>query len=62
MFRNTMRGVLALLLTFVANWLADWIMDASLVRKNSRPRTVGRRRPRLAPSRWLRQGRMTSRG
>jgi hypothetical protein len=22
-----MRGVLALLLTFVANWLADWIMD-----------------------------------
>jgi hypothetical protein len=27
MFRNTMRGVLALLLTFVANWLANWIMD-----------------------------------
>lgn len=27
MFRNTMRGVLALLLTFAANWLADWIMD-----------------------------------
>ena len=27
MFRNTMRGVLALLLTFVANWLANWIID-----------------------------------
>ncbi len=22
-----MRGMLALLLTFAANWLADWIMD-----------------------------------
>ncbi len=22
-----MRGVLALVLTFAANWLADWIMD-----------------------------------
>ena len=27
MFRNTMRGMLALLLTFVANWLANWIID-----------------------------------
>jgi hypothetical protein len=27
MFRNTMRGVVALILTFAANWLADWIMD-----------------------------------
>jgi len=27
MFRNTMRGMLALILTFAANWLADWIMD-----------------------------------
>jgi hypothetical protein len=27
MFRNTMRGVLALLLTFAANWIANWIVD-----------------------------------
>ena len=27
MFRNTMRGMLALLLTFVANWFANWIID-----------------------------------
>lgn len=27
MLRNTIRGMLALLLTFAANWLADWIID-----------------------------------
>jgi hypothetical protein len=27
MFRNTMRGMLALLLTFFANWLANKIID-----------------------------------
>jgi len=27
MFRNTLRGMLALLLTFAANWLADWIIN-----------------------------------
>lgn len=30
MFRNTLRGILALLLTFAANWLANWLIDRVL--------------------------------